>query len=289
MSYKSILVPLNGTDLDSDALACAYQVALISNGHIKVLHVQADSKEAVPLLGEGMSGAMIEEMIDLAERDAEVRFNLAHHAYDKFIAETGIAELEKPDGEFKPSIDWLNKIGREDEIVSRGGRISDLTVIAHTKSNNERASLMTLHAAIFETGKPVLIVPPGFNSKVGKRVLIAWNGTYESSSSISAAMPFLRYAEAISILTVETKNAASGISAEELSKSLAWHGVVSTIKKVSTSTESVGAKIISECTTMNADLLVFGAYSHSRLIQLILGGVTRHLISESKIPILTAH
>ncbi len=289
MSYKSILVPLNGTDADARALACAYKVAQISNSHINVLHVQADSKEAVPLLGEGMSGAMIEEMIDLADRDATERSNLARQAYDKFVAETGIVELGTPDGEDKPSISWITKIGREDEIVSSGGRISDMTVMARPKSDTERPSLMTLHAAIFETGKPILIVPPEASEQIGRRILVTWNGTSEASAAVSAAIPFLKEAEAITVLTVETEKALNRIHSEELLKNLAWHGVTATIKKVAAGTASVGETILAECDAMNADLLVTGAYTHSRLIQIILGGVTRHIIAEAKIPILAAH
>jgi nucleotide-binding universal stress UspA family protein len=289
MSYKSILVPLNGTDADARALACAYQVAQISDCHINVVHIQADSKEAVPLLGEGMSGAMIEEMIDLADRDAGERSKLARQTYDKFVAENGLAELEVPDGEDRPSISWLQKTGREDEIVSRGGRISDMTVMARPKSDTERPSLMTLHAAVFETGKPVLIVPPEANAEIGKRILIAWNGTSESSSAVFAAMPFLKKAGAITVLTVKTEKAASRISSEELLKNLAWHGVSPTVKQVDPGAQGVGETILAECTAMNADLLVSGAYTHSRLIQIILGGVTRHIIAEANIPILAAH
>ena len=289
MSYKSILVPLNGTDADARALACAYQVAQISNCHSNALHVQADSKEAVPLLGEGMSGAMIEEMIDLADRDSGERLKLAQQAYEKFVAEKGLPELQAPDGEDKPSISWLVKTGREDEIVSRGGRISDMTIMARPKTDVERPSLMTLHAAIFETGKPVLIVPPEMPAEMGKRILIAWNGTSESSAAVFAAMPFLRKAETITVLTVETEKALSRIKSEELLKNLAWHGVAPTVKKVTPSSVSVGETLLAECAAMNADLLVTGAYTHSRLIQIILGGVPRHVISEASIPILAAH
>jgi nucleotide-binding universal stress UspA family protein len=292
MSYKSILVPLDGTEADDRALACAYQVAKISNSHLNILHVQADSKEAVPLLGEGMSGAMIEEMIDLAGRDADERSNLAHQKFEKFVADNGLTVRERPAGSEdinSPSVHWVQKIGREDEIVSRGGRISDLTIMARPKSDTERPSLMTLHAAIFETGKPVLIVPPEMPTEMGRRILVAWNGTSEAAAAVAAALPFLKDAEEITVLTIETEKALNRISGEELLRNLAWHGVSATTLGVSPGTETVGATILAQCEQMNADLLVTGAYTHSRLIQIILGGVTRHIITEAKIPVLAAH
>ena len=292
MSYKSILVPLDGTEADDRALACAYQVAKISNSHLNILHVQADSKEAVPLLGEGMSGAMIEEMIDLAGRDADERSNLAHQKFEKFVADNGLTVRERPAGSEDintPSVHWVQKIGREDEIVSRGGRISDLTIMARPKFDTERPSLMTLHAAIFETGKPVLIVPPEMPTEMGRRILVAWNGTSEAAAAVAAALPFLKDAEAITVLTIETEKALHRISGEELLRNLAWHGVSATTLGVSPGTETVGATILAQCEQMKADLLVTGAYTHSRLIQIILGGVTRHIITEAKIPVLAAH
>ena len=291
MSYKSILVPLDGTEADDRALACAYQVAKISNSHLNILHVQADSKEAVPLLGEGMSGAMIEEMIDLAGRDADERSNLAHQKFEKFVADNGLTVRKRPAGSEdinSPSVHWVQKIGREDEIVSRGGRISDLTIMARPKSDTERPSLMTLHAAIFETGKPVLIVPPEMPTEMGRRILVAWNGTSEAAAAVAAALPFLKDAEAITVLTIETEKALNRISGEELLRNLAWHGVSATTLGVSPGTETVGATILAQCEQMKADLLVTGAYTHSRLIQIILGGVPRHIITKAKIPVLAA-
>ena len=291
MSYKSILVPLDGTEADDRALACAYQVAKISNSHLNILHVQADSKEAVPLLGEGMSGAMIEEMIDLAGRDADERSNLAHQKFEKFVADNDLTVRERPAGSEDintPSVHWVQKIGREDEIVSRGGRISDLTIMARPKSDTERPSLMTLHAAIFETGKPVLIVSPEMPTEMGRRILVAWNGTSEAAAAVAAALPFLKDAEAITVLTIETEKALHRISGEELLRNLAWHGVSAITLGVSPGTETVGATILAQCEQMKADLLVTGAYTHSRLIQIILGGVTRHIITKAKIPVLAA-
>jgi nucleotide-binding universal stress UspA family protein len=126
-------------------------------------------------------------------------------------------------------------------------------------------------------------------SQIGKRILIAWNGTSEAAAAVSAALPFLQRAEAITVLTIETEKALNRISGEELLRNLAWHGVTANTLKVAPGSETVGAIILAQCEQMNADLLVTGAYTHSRLIQIILGGVTRHIIAEAKIPVLAAH
>ena len=289
MPYKSILVPLDGSDSCNVALTCANQVAQQMSAHMNVLHVQADTKEAVPLLGEGMSGAMIEEMIDLADRDASERAQSAHTCYESFCREQNVAETQTPVAEDKATVSWRQEVGREDEMVANFGRVSDLIVIAQPRGEAERPSLMTLHAALFETGKPVLLAPSTAPEQIGKKVVISWNGTAEAARAIEGALPLLRIAEKVVIVSVETENTRNRVTGAELASQLNWHGVQSELKAVSPSARSVGEAVVTECENENADLLVMGAYTHSRLIQIILGGVTRHVIAETKIPVLMAH
>ena len=127
MPIKSILVPLDGGEAGQYALAAAHRVAKSHSAHIEVFHVQADSKEAVPLLGEGMSGAMIEEMIDLADRDAAERSEAARRIYDEFRSANDIPVVEEGPAPEGASISWRQDVGREDEVVAYRGRRTDLT------------------------------------------------------------------------------------------------------------------------------------------------------------------
>ncbi len=289
MPYKSILVPLDGSESCGVALTCADQVAQRMGAHLNVMHVQADTKEAVPLLGEGMSGAMIEEMIDLADRDASDRAQSAHTCYESFCQNNQVSVSQSPTGEDGVTVSWRQEVGREDELVANFGRVSDLIVIAQPLGEAERPSLMTLHAAIFETGKPVLLVPPSLPGQIGKTIIISWNGTAEAARAVEGALPLLRLAERVVVVSVETEKARSRVTGAELATHLSWHGVQAEVKGISPSARTVGEAVVTECQQENADLLVMGAYTHSRLIQIILGGVTRHVIAETKIPVLMAH
>ncbi len=288
MPYKSILIPLDGSDSCCVALAYADNVARRMSAHLNILHVQADTKEAVPLLGEGMSGAMIEEMIDLADRDAAERALAAHSCYETFCQNNHVAVSQSPVGNDSVTVAWRQEVGREDEMVANFGRVSDLIVIAQPLGEAERPSLMTLHAAIFETGKPVLLVPPRLPDTVGQNVMISWNGTAEAARAIEGALPLLRLAEKVVAVSVETEKARSHVTGKELAAHLSWHGIQAEVKGISPSTRTVGDVVMAECERENADLLIMGAYTHSRLIQIILGGVTRQVIAETKIPVLLA-
>ena len=289
MSIKTILVPIDGSEAGKSVLETARLVGLSFRAHLDVLHVQADSKEAVPLLGEGMSGAMIEEMIELADEEAVAKAGTARKAYDSFIGEHDIAVTERGPGGGGLSAAWLTETGREDDIVARLGRVADLIITARPGGNGDKPSMLTANAVLFETGQPVLFAPPEAPASVGKRIAVSWNGSVEGAKAVSAAMPFLTGADEVTILTVTTEKAVSRIGPEDFSARLAWHGIDAGIVSIEQSGKEVAAALLERCREAGADLLVMGAYTHSRVVQILLGGVTRHVLANAEIAVLMAH
>ncbi len=137
-------------------------------------------------------------------------------------------------------------------------------------------------------GRPVLVVPPAFNGMVGKRILFAWNGSTESARAISLAMPVLGGAETIEVLSVEGAM-VPGPSAAEIAESLRSHGLNVTSQHVKPGNRSAGQTIVDRAVSLGSDLIVKGAYTQSRLRQMIFGGVTRHLILNSPLPVLFSY
>jgi nucleotide-binding universal stress UspA family protein len=152
-----------------------------------------------------------------------------------------------------------------------------------------RPSMMALHAAIFETARPVLMLPDQVPAKIGSTVVIAWNGTSEAARAVAGAMPFLESAGKVVALTIETEKSVNRIGADELTGYLRAHGVNVERVTLEQGSKPVGETILDYCKSINADLLVTGAFTHSRLIQIILGGVTRHLIASAHLPVLMDH
>jgi len=289
MAFKLILVPIDGDAAATRAIDGAYLLAGRIGAHIEVFHVQADSKEAVPLLGEGMSGTMIEEMIELADKDAVERTLAARNAFDEFCTKNGVEVSTTPPAGDTVSMSWRQDVGREDEHVARRGRVADLIVMSRPGDTAERPSLMTLHAAIFETGKPVMMMPPGETTHLGETIAISWNGTAEASGAVASAIPLLRKANKVIALNVATEKSGARISIDDLLAQLAWHGVAAEQRTLSPVGKHVGEALLEECAKINCDLLVMGAYTHSRLLQIILGGVTRHIINNAKLPVFLSH
>jgi len=145
-----------------------------------------------------------------------------------------------------------------------------------------------VHAAIFETGKPVLLLPLAPVEKMGTNILIAWSGTAEGARAVNAALPLLERADKVTIISVGLDNSLIQDSAKDLADQLVWHGVCAVIESMPAD-RSAGEIISDKAKLDGYDLIVMGAFTHSRLIQIILGGVTRHMMNNSETPILMSH
>ncbi len=287
MPIKTMLVPIDGTEAGERCLEVAYTIAVKQAAHLEVFHVRADPKDAVPLLGEGMSGAMIEEMIELAEKEAHDRSSRARKFYDDFCARYDIPQIDTPRKLDAAAATWVEVTGREDEAVAVRGRLADVTVLARPTPDQDMPASMTLNAALFETGRAVLVVPPQSPAVFGRKMAVSWNGSAESSRAVAAGLPFLREAESVRVLSVHSARTPTRV-ARELSEFLAWHGVHSVTEPIEPDGRAVGEAVLRACTDDGVDMLVMGAYTHSRLRQLILGGVTRHVLDNSTIPVVMA-
>ncbi|MGB0682446.1 MAG: universal stress protein [Magnetovibrionaceae bacterium] len=271
--YKSILSTLDGTAESRSAAQTAGLLAKHFGAKLTLLHMVADARDAVPLVGEGMSGALIDEIVKATEEDAKRRLDSAEADRDSLSLEDA---------------DWRVLSGREDEEVALRGRLADLTVLSRPGGAQETSANLTLHAALFETGRPVLVVPETPMATLPKRIAISWNGSAQASRALAAALPFLIVAEKVVVLNAKA-DVAEPVCCEALAGYLAAHGIKADVDSFQPSGVAVGADILSHAAHQQADMLVMGAYTHSRMRQLILGGVTSHVLEHAELPVLMAH
>lgn len=287
--YRTILACLSDADTAPATLGLALLVGRNHAAHIEALHVRIDPSSAIPLVGEGMSGAMVEEMLTIAEKQATERSRGIRALFDQICTRQGIAQTETPSSEPTLSAHWREEIGREEEVLAETGRLSDLLVLSRPLPDNDVPSIMTLNAALMESGRPLLLAPPALPTGIGRKVAVFWNGSIESARAVGAALPFLRQAEEVIILSAREEEATSP---GELVKYLAWHGIPAG-KHCFPASSAAGGQVaqilLDEAVTRGADLVVMGAYTHSRLRQLIMGGVTRHVLHFAKLPVLLCH
>lgn len=285
MAIRKILLPLTGTAAGEAALATALTIAQRWNAHVLALHVRVDSRDVAPLAGEGLSGAMIEEMMSATERESSDRAQAVRAMFERFVQQHDVAVQEASPGAQHASASFASVTGREEDIVAQQARLADLTVVPHPDAGEDVSSSDALHAVLFDSGRPVLISPQIATAHLGTRICLAWNGTAESASSVHAAMPWMQQADAVAVLTADGYQ-RRGPGAPDLLGYLALHGVHADIVTFRSLNGSVGAGLLAAAANFGCDLLSMGAYSHSRLRQLILGGVTRHVLEHATLPVM---
>jgi len=290
MSIRSILAPVDGAADNRAIVENALELARAFNAHVDVLHVRPDSRDAVPLFGEGLSGDMVEEMIVSADRDYAAKANGLKTLFDTLCKNRDVPQVTGPGGgEDAISATWHDITGREDEAVAWRGRLSDLVVTARPGEDSSPMRALTLHAALFECGRPVLALPTDPDVKeIGRVVAIAWNGTAQAARAVHAAMPIITRAYEVNVLTCESTR-TEPTAADELAQYLGWWGVTPKVVSFPPGPEGAGASLLTHAKDVKADMLVCGAYSHSRLMQTVLGGVTSALMDDADIPVFFSH
>jgi nucleotide-binding universal stress UspA family protein len=276
MAYRRLLLPLTGTAAGEAALATALMVARVWNAHLHCLHVRVDARDVAPLAGEGLSGAMIEEMMAATERESGERANRVRQLFERSTTAVKTPGV---------SLSFETISGREEDIVAQQSRLFDMAVVPHPEAEEDVSSSDALHAVLFDSGRPVLIAPRTVPATIGTRVCIAWNGSAESAAAVSAALPWLHRAQAVRILCSDDYQ-RRGPSAEGIQAYLRWHEIEAEVVPFKPATREVGAGLLGAARDFGADLMCQGAYSHSRLRQLILGGVTRHVLENADLPVL---
>jgi nucleotide-binding universal stress UspA family protein len=167
------------------------------------------------------------------------------------------------------------------------GRAAELIIVPQP-GGPAKVPESLFEGALFESGRPVLMVPAGKHATVGKHMVIAWNASTETARCVAMAMPLFRRAESIEVISVDGAM-VDGPSSAELAVSLRRRGLKVTARHLPAGNKAPGPTIIEAAQASGADMIVKGAYTQSRLRQMIFGGLTRHLILSSPIPVLFSH
>lgn len=288
MAFKKILCVVGGGDGDAAALETAFAVARPTEGHVAGLFVRGDPREAVPMLGEGVSGALVEQIVQVAERESARRSEAAHRRFEAVRGRFGAALASAPPGPGGISASWTEAVGPIEEVPVHAARLADLTVFPRVGPEQETFAVMMLEAVLMGSGRPVVVAPADAPASVGRRIAVCWNGSAEAARAVALSMGLLTIADQVHILSADTGKTRSG-DAAGLAEALGWHGVRAAARPVQPQSESVGAALLRTAGEVGADLLVMGGYGHSRLREMILGGVTRHVLNHATLPVLMAH
>ena len=154
MAIRKLLLPLTGTAAGEAALATALTVARRWDAHVLALHVRVDSRDVAPLAGEGLSGAMIEEMMSATEKESSDRAHAVRSMFERFVARHNVVVQEAHWGSDHATASFAAVTGREEDIVAQQARLADLTVVPHPDAGEDVSSSDALHAVLFEFWAP---------------------------------------------------------------------------------------------------------------------------------------
>jgi nucleotide-binding universal stress UspA family protein len=192
------------------------------------------------------------------------------------------------------SFEWRCVEDRQIDALSLHGRYADLLMVGQADPEDPECTSRGLadHLAL-SSGRPVLVVPTGgVSGVIGENIVVAWNARREAVRAVSDAMPLLESAERVSVVIInanaeDPENA--GIPAADIGLHLARHGIETQAKSLFGAHAAIGEVLLDAARAENADLLVMGAYGHARLREVLLGGVTAHVLAHTHIPTLLSH
>ncbi len=280
MSFRTILVPVEQHDLMSSTLETALCLAQKFDSYIEGFALRVANPAAYAMADAAAVTIPTSER-DIAENAVQTR-----HLFGTFMKEHGV-----PCGAHTAALssNWLEDASEGDDFVGSHGRLFDVIVLGRPGHTPKGSRMGTLEAALFESGRPVLVAPPSPRPQMGANALIAWNCSTEQTRAIAFAMPILRRASRVVVLTVEGGAAVPGPTGQQLCHYLQLSGVPAKPLTAGLNGRLTGEAVLEHANALGCDLLIKGAYTQSRLRQFIFGGTTRYIQSNATMPVLMAH
>jgi len=284
---RAILVNLEVSPVLDSALQCALLIGRRFGSYIEGLHMRPGQPDIIAAGADGFVAAA-PDLVASFEREARERAERARTLFEEFMARNGLPRATGLPPGTGICADWRIEVSSGHGAIGSLGRVFDLVVMGRPLSDAVAPSMAALETALFESGRPLLIAPPQPPASMGEHVLIAWNCSTETARTVGFAMPLLAVAQRITVLTVQ-RGTVPGPSAAELARNLERHGLSVEWREVPAGDESTGEAILREAKACGADLIVKGAYTQSRLRQMIFGGATSHLLATADLPVVMAN
>ena len=277
-SYKTILIVFRSPDQAERLCQLAEGLARPWQSHVAGFHARPGISVNVGLRGSELKDWLDKKRRFIDEQEADTKAVFEHYA-----------SLSGQDWQWR-TIDPDLMSGGETSLEL--ARCADLVLINRLEHGSTLMDPdMTLEQLIFETGRPVIVVPKDYRGqKLGQRIVIAWNGTREASRAAFDALPLVSGASPDCVRIVCPPVPEDGPrqlpQGAGLAEAIARHGVEPEIKPLPGKHSDAGAEILAECEEFGADLLVMGAYGHSRLREYVFGGTTETILNDASIPVL---
>lgn len=277
----SILVPLAKELPTSRIPEATLWLARELEAGVQAAYIRPDPDTALAILPEMIAAAGVTRAA--IERDGRQAAVAAAAKFDEWRVRGG-ASIKGAGGW---SAAWSEHMGEFEPVITRFGRLSDFIILPRPSADGIVAQ-RCFDAAVFGTGRPTLLVGDTLPAAFADHILIAWNGSLEASRAVFGAMPLLRLAKRVTIFTAR-EYGAEAVDLDDLAAALRDRGIHTPGVVFPSEDRATGPALVMAAETHKATLIVMGAYTHSRMREAFLGGVTRHLLAHAPIPLLMSH
>ena len=285
---KLTLVPVTDTEENWCAVRAAMMVARRFNGHADAIYVHSDVDMDISTALQRVDHSLREELVTRFRQQVESQVDQVCRKFENIAAEHHVNLSSEPMGDGAATASWQIAEHQMLETLRTRAGVYDAVILAQGDYKTPADWQPSVEAVLFATGRPVLLVPHRDLESIGDTVLIGWNRTAPSARAMFGALPFLQQAKQVVIFSVKT-GAKLGPPPQAAARLLSYYDIAATVEEVSPARDTVAKQLLSKAQDISADLVVMGAYSHSRFREIILGGVTKNVLHHAECPVFLAH
>jgi nucleotide-binding universal stress UspA family protein len=280
MGLRDILVHLDDGRGHETRLRVACELARRQNAHLTGMFVVEPVSVAALAAPPGADFAQVEVLQAIQEKHRAARSAVGTSLAGAFRRACDSAGISSA---------WRVAEGHAADLVTAQTRYVDLAILGQRDPDTPAVGGPVAEAAMLGSGRPVLVIPyVGECPTIGQRVMVAWTASREAARAVNDAIPLLRDAEMVMVLTVNLAEEAD-TPGTDIAQHLARHGIKAEASYTVAEDVAVGEILLSRAADFGSDLIVMGGYGHSRLRELVLGGATRMLLGHMTVPVLLSH
>ncbi len=281
MSYKDLLVVLDSASDTRGRIELAAALAEKSAAHLVALY-PIPSPDLPRRAGYADLAALEPVYREWRERALE-QAESVREIFENAAKRHGISQ------------EWRGVAEGREADPALHARYADLAILGQRNPDSDEMAMIRPHPerVTLASGRPILVIPyAGSFDRIGGCVLVAWNASREAARAVADAMPILAAADSVTVMSVDPRGGDEGdgdLPGADIAVHLARHGVKARIERTVSADVPIGEVLLSRAADLGADLLVMGAYGHSRMRELLLGGATRSILASMTIPVLMSH
>lgn len=280
MAYKTILVSLNDVSRSDALIATSMAMAAKHNAHLIGLYI-IPAVRIYPTMSIHSSPAVIDAFRIFFEEHAATSEKEFRTAAQKNGIEAEWRKVE------------ISSPNIADGVIEHGLQADLIVTSQANEEANDGVEADFCERVVMESGRPVLLIPKsGKFADFGYNIIVGWNATREAARAVFDAMPLLEQSESTRLIWVDPQNTggkAGNLPGSEMATTLARHGIKSTAEAMPTDGIGQGDALLNRASDLGADLIVMGAYGHSRMREFVFGGATHTLLNQMTVPVLMSH